>query len=56
MGGILIVFLSVVFSSSTNFTVVILISSVFEIFFVEQTFKNQFRDLSPPAKQTGHVI
>ena len=40
-----LVFLSVVFSNSTNFTVVNLNSSVFEIYFVHQTFKSQFRDL-----------
>ena len=51
-----LVFLSVVFSNSTNFTVVILNSSVFEIYFVQQTFKYQFRDLSPPAKQKDRVI
>ena len=51
-----LVFLSVVFSNSTNFTVVILNSSVYEIYFVQQTFKKQFRDLSPPAKQKDRVI
>ena len=51
-----LVFLSVVFSNSTNFTVVILNSSVFEIYFVQQTFKKQLRDLSPSAKQKDGVI
>ena len=49
-------FLSVVFSNTTNFTVVILNSNVFEIYFVQQTHKNQSRDLSPPAKQKDRVI
>ena len=47
-----LVFLSVVFSYSTNSTVVILNSSVLKIYFVKPTFENQFRDLSPPSKQT----
>ena len=49
-----LVFISVVFSNSTNLAVEILNSSVFEIYFVQQTLKNQFRDLSPPAKQTDN--
>ena len=51
-----LVLISVVFSNSTNLVVVILNSSVFEIFFVQQTFKKPFRDFSPPAKQKDRVI
>ena len=51
-----LVFISVGFYDSTNLAVMILNSSVLKIYFVKLAFENQFRDLSPPEKQTGPTI